>query len=167
MIESVDQSVGRVMQKLAELGLEDNTIVIFNSDNGGLSTAEGSPTSNVPLRAGKGWNYEGGLREPLIVAWPGVIKPGSECRSPVISTDYYPTLLEAVGLPPRLQQTLDGVSVVALLKGKSMPERPLFWHYPHYSNQGGRPVRSGFRRRRLQANRIVRWRICRKSSCST
>jgi arylsulfatase A-like enzyme len=139
MVESVDESVGRVMQKIAELGLEGNTIVVFTSDNGGLSTAEGAPTSNLPLRAGKGWHYEGGVREPLIVRWPGISKPGSICRAPMISTDYYPTLLEMAGLPLRPQQHMDGVSLVPLLKGGARPERPLFWHYPHYSNQGGGP----------------------------
>jgi arylsulfatase A-like enzyme len=140
MVESVDQSVGRILQTLDDLRLRDNTIVVFNSDNGGLSSStEGAPTSNVPLRAGKGWNYEGGLREPLIVRWPATIKPGSTCATAVISNDYYPTLIEAAGLPPRPRQTLDGVSLLSLWKGGALAERPLFWHYPHYSNQGGGP----------------------------
>ena len=139
MIESLDQSIGRIMKKLSDAGLDENTIVIFTSDNGGLSTAEGMPTSNLPLRMGKGWNYEGGIREPLIVRWPGVTPAGSTCHEPMISTDYYPTLLEAVGLPPRPAQHRDGVSIVPLLKGTPMPQRPIFWHYPHYSNQGGGP----------------------------
>jgi arylsulfatase A-like enzyme len=139
MVQSLDESVGRVIQKLAELGLEENTVVVFTSDNGGLSTFEGSPTSNVPLRTGKGWHYEGGVREPLLILWPGVTRPGSVCRAPMISTDYYPTLLEIAGLPLRPEQHVDGVSLVPLLKGGTRPERPLFWHYPHYSNQGGGP----------------------------
>jgi len=139
MMESLDDSVGRVLNKLAALGLETNTIVIFTSDNGGLATAEGTPTSNLPLRAGKGWDYEGGLREPLIVRWPGVIRPGSVSHGQVISPDFYPTLLELLGLPLRPQQHPDGESFVPLLKGGALPERPLFWHYPHYSNQGGAP----------------------------
>lgn len=139
MLQSLDESVGRVMDKLAELGLEENTVVIFTSDNGGLSTSEGAPTSNVPLRAGKGWHYEGGVRVPLLVRWPGAARPGSVCRAPMISTDYYPTLLEIAGLPPRPQQHVDGVSLVPLLKGGARPERPLLWHYPHYSNQLGAP----------------------------
>ena len=139
MVQSLDESVGRIMQKLAELGIERNTIVVFTSDNGGLSTSEHEPTSNLPLRAGKGWHYEGGVREPLIVRWPGVTQPGSTCRAPIISTDYYPTLLEMAGLPLRRRQHVDGVSLVPLLKGGARPERPLFWHYPHYSNQGGGP----------------------------
>jgi arylsulfatase A-like enzyme len=154
MVESVDQSVGRIMQELRRLGLEDNTIVVFNSDNGGLSSSsEHAPTSNAPLRAGKGWNYEGGLREPLIVRWPGVVQAGSVCHTPVISTDYYPTLLDAVGLPQRPRQTVDGVSIIPLLKGKSLAERALFWHYPHYSNQGGGPCGAI----RLGDYKLVEW----------
>lgn len=139
MMESLDESVGRVLEKLVQLGMEANTIVVFTSDNGGLSTSEGTPTSNLPLRAGKGWNYEGGIREPLLIKWPRVIKPGQVSHEPVISTDFYPTLLELAGLPLRPRQHLDGVSVAAALKGGALPERPLFWHYPHYSNQGGPP----------------------------
>jgi len=139
MIESLDESVGRILDKLAELGLEKNTVIFFTSDNGGLSTSEGSPTSNLPLRGGKGWNYEGGIREPLLVKWPGVTAPGTVCDAPVMSTDYYPSILEIAALPPRAAQHLDGVSITPLLKGGTRAERPLFWHYPHYSNQGGRP----------------------------
>ena len=139
MLESLDESVGRVMEKLTALGLDKNTIVIFTSDNGGLSTAEGTPTSNFPLRMGKGWAYEGGVRAPLIVKWPGITKPGSLCNDPTISTDHFPTLLEMTGLPQRPRQHMDGESIVPLLKGGTLPQRPLFWHYPHYSNQGGRP----------------------------
>jgi arylsulfatase A-like enzyme len=139
MIESLDTSVGRLLGKLDELGVTDNTIVIFTSDNGGLSTAEGSPTSNLPLRTGKGWAYEGGVRVPLLIRAPGVTKPGSVSPEPTISTDFYPTILEMLGLPPRPQQHSDGRSVVAALKGSALSERPIFWHYPHYSNQGGAP----------------------------
>ena len=139
MVESLDDSVGRVMNKLTELGLEANTLIIFTSDNGGLSTAEGTPTSNLPVRAGKGWGYEGGVREPLLISWPGVTQPGSVTHEPVISMDYYPTLLDALGLPAMPQQALDGASIMPVLRGGTLPERPLFWHYPHYSNQGGAP----------------------------
>ncbi|NQX01451.1 sulfatase-like hydrolase/transferase, partial [bacterium] len=139
MVENMDDSVGRVMAKLKELKLDTNTIVIFTSDNGGLSTAEGTPTSNLPLRTGKGWGYEGGVREPLIVRWPGVTLPGSVNHGQTISTDYYPTILQMLGLPLRPAQHLDGESIVPLLKGAKLPERPLFWHYPHYSNQGSPP----------------------------
>jgi arylsulfatase A-like enzyme len=139
MVRSLDESVGRVLDKLKALGIADNTVVIFMSDNGGLSTAEGTPTSNLPLRAGKGWPYEGGVREPLLIKWPGVTRPGAKCDQPVISTDFYPTLLQMAGLPLHPEQHRDGVSLAPLLQGGSLPERPLFWHYPHYSNQGGAP----------------------------
>jgi arylsulfatase A-like enzyme len=147
MVQSMDESVGRILKKLEELGLADRTAVIFMSDNGGLSTAEGTPTSNVPLRGGKGWLYEGGVREPLIIKWPGVTRPGSTCDVPVTSTDFYPTMLEMAGLPPRPEQHVDGVSIVPLLKGgQSLPRQAIYWHYPHYANQGGSPggaVRAG------------------------
>ena len=140
MVETMDTSVGRVLAKLKELGIEDDTIVCFTGDNGGLSTSEGSPTSNLPLRGGKGWLYEGGIREPFLVRWPGVTRPGSTCDEPVISTDFYPTLLAASGLPLLEKQHQDGVSLVPLLKQDGEIHRDaLFWHYPHYSNQGGMP----------------------------
>ena len=140
MVESMDAAVGKVLDKLEALGLDQNTAVIFMSDNGGLSTSEGHPTSNLPLRAGKGWLYEGGIREPLIIRWPGHIDPGSVCDFPVISTDFYPTMLEMAGLNSMPEQHLDGVSIVPLLRGKTRIERDtLFWHYPHYGNQGGSP----------------------------
>ncbi len=141
MVESVDNSVGQVMDKLEELGLADNTVVVFFSDNGGLSTAEGSPTSNAPLRAGKGWLYEGGIREPLLIKWPGKTQPGSVSDLPVTSTDFYPTILEMAGVPLNREQHWDGVSLAPLLEHGWAPERAtLFWHYPHYSNQGGHPA---------------------------
>ena len=147
MVQIMDENVGRVLHALERLGLSGDTVVIFMSDNGGLSTAEGSPTSNVPLRAGKGWLYEGGIREPMIIKWPGVTRPGSVCRTPVISTDFYPTMLEMAGLPLRPEQHEDGISLVPLLRGgKTLARRALYWHYPHYSNQGGTPsgaVRAG------------------------
>jgi arylsulfatase A-like enzyme len=140
MVETMDTSVGRVLAKLEDLGLTDRTAVFFMSDNGGLSTSEGSPTSNLPLRGGKGWLYEGGIREPFLVKWPHVTRPGSTCDRPVVSTDFYPTILEMAGLPPRPRQHPDGVSLVPLLKESGVPDREaLFWHYPHYSNQGGFP----------------------------
>ncbi len=98
MVETMDTSVGRVLDKLKEHGLDKNTVVCFMSDNGGLSTSEGSPTSNLPLRGGKGWLYEGGIREPFLIRAPGVTKPGSVSHSPVCSMDFYPTLLELAGL---------------------------------------------------------------------
>lgn len=139
MVNSLDQSVGRIMSKLEELGLEKKTAVFFTSDNGGLSTSEGTPTSNLPLRLGKGWNFEGGVRVPLIVKWPDAARPGTLCNDPVLSTDFYPTILEMTGLPLKPDQHLDGASFVTLLKGGNRGEHPQFWHYPHYSNQGGPP----------------------------
>ena len=147
MVEALDANVGRILAKLDELGVADNTVVFFMSDNGGLSTSEGSPTSNVPLRAGKGWVYEGGIREPMIVRWPGVAQPGRTCGEPVVSTDFYPTILEMAGLAARPKQHVDGVSLAPLLQGaKSLGRKAIYWHYPHYSPQGGRPacaVRAG------------------------
>jgi arylsulfatase A-like enzyme len=140
MVEAMDQAVGKVLNKLDELQLTDNTIVVFTSDNGGLSTSEGSPTSNVPLRGGKGWLYEGGIREPYLIRWPGHTTPGSTCDHPVISTDFMPTLLEAAGQPLLPEKHLDGISLVPLLNGgKELDRQALYWHYPHYSNQGGIP----------------------------
>jgi arylsulfatase A-like enzyme len=139
MVEAMDLAVGKVLAKLDEVGLRENTIVVFTSDNGGLSTSEGWPTSNLPLRGGKGWMYEGGIRNPLIVRWPAVVAAGRVIDTPVSSPDHYPTLLEAAGVKPAPGQVLDGVSLLPLFRGGTLPERALFWHYPHYGNQGGAP----------------------------
>jgi arylsulfatase A-like enzyme len=140
MIEAMDQAVGKVLNALDQSNLSNDTVVMFMSDNGGLSTSEGHPTSNLPLRAGKGWLYEGGIREPMMIKWPGVTRPGSVCSETVISTDFYPTMLEMASLPPKPKQHIDGISMVPLLKGKkSLPRKAVFWHYPHYGNQGGSP----------------------------
>ncbi len=140
MVEAMDEQIGRVLDKLEELELDDRTAVILMSDNGGLSTSEGSPTSNFPLRGGKGWLYEGGIREPFLIRWPGITDPGAKCDVPVTSTDFYPTMLDMAGLPLRDEQHLDGVSLVPLMAGGTEIERDaLYWHYPHYSNQGGFP----------------------------
>lgn len=143
----MDESVGRVMAKLEELGVAGHTAIVFMSDNGGLSISGPSPTSNLPLRAGKGWLYEGGIRVPLIIKWPGSVAGGSVSDQPVISTDFYPTLLEMAGLPSKPRQHVDGVSLVPLLKQTGSPRRKeLFWHFPHYSPQGAPPggaVRQG------------------------
>ena len=152
MVESVDESLGRVLRKLNQLDLDQDTIVILFSDNGGMSGANfGRPsrvvskdqldkafsTSNLPLRGAKGWLYEGGIREPLIIHWPAKGKSGSVCDVPVISTDLYPTILEMVGLPLQPEQHVDGVSLASLVSGTSTLERDaLFWHFPHYSNHG-------------------------------
>ncbi len=141
MIEHMDENIGRLMAKLEERGLSENTVVFFMSDNGGLSTSEGSNTTNDPLRAGKGWLYEGGIREPMIVRWPAKIQPGQVNDIPVTSTDFYPTMLEMAGIDPLPEQHLDGKSFLSLLTGNGIQweREPLFWHYPHHSNQGGRP----------------------------
>lgn len=149
MVENLDTNIGRVLDCIKEENLEDNTIVIFYSDNGGLATAEGSPTTNKPLQEGKGWMYEGGTREPLIIKWPHHIKPNTIIETPITSTDFYPTLLEAANLPLLPQQHCDGKSILPLLtkqKQDELEDRPIFWHYPHYSNQGCTPgcaVREG------------------------
>jgi arylsulfatase A-like enzyme len=140
MLEQLDAAVGRVLAVLDQNGLAGNTIVIFMSDNGGLATAEGWPTANLPLRGGKGWLYEGGIREPLFIRWPGVTQAGAVCDVPVTSTDFYPTLLEAAGLPLHPEQHRDGISLMPLLQGGAALKRAaIYWHYPHYSNQGGFP----------------------------
>ena len=139
MVEAMDLAVGKVLAKLDELGLRENTLVIFTSDNGGLSTSEGWPTSNLPLRGGKGWMYEGGIREPLLVRWPAVIAPGRTVATPVSSPDFFPTLLEAAGARPDPGRIPDGRSLLPVFRGGDLPERALFWHYPHYGNQGGAP----------------------------
>jgi arylsulfatase A-like enzyme len=147
-VASLDEYVGRIFGQLDQTGLAKNTIVIFFSDNGGLSTkAAPGPTSNQPLRAGKGWLYEGGIRVPLIVRAPGMTKPGSICETPVVSTDLYPTLLALADLPRRPKQHLDGINVASLLSGGPAPDRQTFyWHYPHYHGSTWAPgsaVRSG------------------------
>ena len=139
----MDGGVGRVLDQLEQSGLRDNTLVVFMSDNGGLSTSEGLPTSNLPYRGGKGWMYEGGIREPVVFRWPGVTPPGTSCAAPAVSTDFYPTLLEAAGLPLLPDQHEDGVSLMPLLRNpfaKFDDRGPIFFHYPHYSNQGGFPA---------------------------
>ncbi|MBT4693198.1 MAG: sulfatase [Planctomycetaceae bacterium] len=152
MVEAMDQSLGRILAKLKKLGLEKDTIVIFFSDNGGMSAANfGNPlrivspekldrayaTSNLPLRGAKGWLYEGGIREPLIVRWPQQGRSGVVCDEPVMSTDFYPTILEMAGLPARSEQHVDGVSLTPLLTGGGkLSRKAIYWHFPHYSNHG-------------------------------
>lgn len=152
MVQSVDESVGRILDKLDELNLSDNTIVIFTSDNGGLSTAgfesEGGwlrkdqiVTSVLPLRTGKGWYYEGGIRIPTIVHWPGKTKPGSESGEMIISTDFYPTILDMVNIPQMPEQHMDGLSLKEhLANNKKLDRETLCWHYPHYHNLGQDPA---------------------------
>ena len=129
MIQSVDESVGRINSSLQELGLSENTILIFFSDNGG----HGAYTCQTPLRGGKGMYYEGGIREPMFAYWPGIIKPGSTCNDPVISTDFYPTFLKLAGVDAPENYKLDGVNISPLFKGKRALKRPpLFWYFPAY-----------------------------------
>ena len=148
MIESLDESVGRILEKLEQLKIAENTIVFFTSDNGGLSSVEGPgrSTSNAPLRDGKGYLHEGGIRVPLLVKWPCVTQSGSLCKAAVSSIDYFPTILEMARQNSKGRDAnqgkseVDGVNLVPLLKEQtnSIP-RALYWHYPHYSNQGGKP----------------------------
>jgi arylsulfatase A-like enzyme len=139
MVAAVDDSVGQILGQLESLGLTENTVVVFFSDNGGLCTLRNNkkgrlgPTCNAPLRSGKGWLYEGGIRCPMIVRAPGVAKPKSECDFPVSSTDFFPTMLELAGIPLQPKIHIDGKSLVGLLEGnESMEHEPLCWHYPHY-----------------------------------
>ena len=140
MLASLDESVGKIVAKLDREGLSERTIVIFTSDNGGLATIEGPntpATNNSPLREGKGWLYEGGLRVPLLIRRPGLIAPGVD-TTPVWSADLFPTLKALVGITN--ENPTDGVSLAGFLKqDQPLSPRTLYWHYPHYSNQGGRP----------------------------
>ncbi|MGI6199901.1 MAG: sulfatase [Christensenellales bacterium] len=140
MVEMMDRCAGKVLAALEGEGLLEDTLVIFTSDNGGLSTAEGSPTCNLPYREGKGWTYDGGVREPLIAAWPGRIAPGTLTDALFTSPDLYPTLLEAAGLPLLPEQHVDGVSALPALLGREHDRGAIYWHYPHYGNQGGTPA---------------------------
>jgi arylsulfatase A-like enzyme len=146
LVYNLDQNVGRLMRALEEAGQAEDTIVIFSSDNGGLATME-APTCNFPLAEGKGWMYDGGVRVPLIVKWPGRVEPNTINDDITTGADFYPTFLEAAGLAPIPEQHADGVSLVgALTRREPIDREAVFWHYPHYGNQGGTPgcaVRSG------------------------
>lgn len=142
MIESTDQSVGRVVALLDDLELADRTVIVFVSDNGGLTTlrrSPGIPTAVLPLRAGKGWLYEGGIRVPLIIRWPGSVEDGRTIDQPAITMDLYPTLLEIAGLQSKPDQHLDGWSLVPLMLGTGELDRAFFFHFPHYHGSGNRP----------------------------
>lgn len=143
MIEKVDDNVGRIMRELEALGLDDDTIIVFSSDNGGTTEA----TVNTPLREGKGFLYEGGIRIPLLVKWPGHISYGSTCDEMVITDDLFPTIADMAGLRKSVPEDIDGVSLMPLLKGKkSLKRNMLCWYYPHYSPQAQMPgyaVRKG------------------------
>lgn len=146
MVHSVDESVGRIQAKLKELNLSDNTVIVFTSDNGGLSQRNGKSTGitmNTPLRRGKGASYEGGTRVPLIVKWPGVSPAGKVCNTPVSGVDFYPTFLEIAGAKGNADHNakVDGVSLTSLLKDPSAPlkRENLYWHFPHYHAGGDSP----------------------------
>ncbi|MDP4779255.1 MAG: sulfatase [Akkermansiaceae bacterium] len=137
MVEAMDQAVGDVVNALKDNGEWENTIIVFTSDNGGLSTSEGWPTSNLPLNGGKGWVNEGGIREPWIIRYPGVTVPGSENDDPICSIDLFPTLAAAAGYETKHE--IDGLDLFPTLKGEPLGRNALYWHYPHYSNQQGIP----------------------------
>lgn len=137
MVDAMDEAVGTVLDQLDASGVADNTIVVFTSDNGGLSTSEGSPTSNLPLRGGKGWVYEGGIREPWIIRYPGLTKAGSVSGEVICSIDLYPTIAAAAGI--ETEHSIDGIDLAPALRGGTLDRKSLYWHYPHYSNQGGIP----------------------------
>lgn len=139
LVESMDDAVGVVLEALEALGLDDNTMVIFTSDNGGVNAGDAYSTSNAPLRAGKGNQYEGGIREPYFIKVPWLADAPKECTTPVSGPDFYPTILDLVGAELKPQEHTDGVSLKPLLTGGKIAERPLIWHYPHYGNQGGEP----------------------------
>ena len=142
MIHNLDANVGRLLAALDECGQADNTLVVFLSDNGGLSVGvEGSVTCTLPYREGKGWSEDGGLRIPLLLRWPAGLPGERVVDTPMWQCDLYPTLLEAAGLPLEPDRHADGVSMLAALSGGAAPDRPaMCWHYPHYSNQGGGPT---------------------------
>ena len=143
MIEELDNSTGRLLKKLDELKITEKTIVIFFGDNGGLER----DATQTPLRSGKANLYEGGIREPLIVRWPGVVKPGSTCSEPVTSVDFFPTFLEIAGVKGEAKKPIDGVSLVpALNQSGALNHRAIYWHYPHYHSSSIGPcgaVRAG------------------------
>lgn len=140
LIESMDDAVGLVMQTLKETGLDKNTIVVFTSDNGGVTSGDNYSTTCYPLRGGKGYQWEGGIRIPYVVSVPWMNHQGERNNTPVAGSDFYPTLLDLAGVEIPQEAIIDGQSIVPVLKGETIAERPLFWHYPHYGNQGGRPA---------------------------
>ena len=142
MVAAVDDSVGALLGKLNELKLDQNTVVIFFSDNGGLSTRGGKrfgPGCNLPLRASKGWLYEGGVREPTIIRAPGITQPGSVSHKPMVSMDFFPTMLDLAGLPAQPKLHADGQSLLSQLRGNETGHRTLYWHYPHYHGSSWKP----------------------------
>ncbi|WKN44140.1 sulfatase [Tunicatimonas pelagia] len=139
LVSTMDDAVGNVLHALEELGLSDNTIIVFTSDNGGVASGDAYATTNLPLRGGKGYQWEGGIREPYFIAAPWINTAGKKSAVPVSGVDLYPTLLDLAGLELKPNEHTDGVSLLPLMQGDSITERPLYWHYPHYGNQGGDP----------------------------
>ena len=135
----MDDAVGIVLDKLKDLGLDKNTVVIFTSDNGGVASGDAYSTTNLPLRGGKGYQWEGGIREPYFIAVPWLNHQSAKTDVMATGTDFYPTILDLAGISLKPEQHMDGVSLLPVLKGNAISERPLFWHYPHYGNQGGEP----------------------------
>jgi arylsulfatase A-like enzyme len=139
LVEQMDDAIGLVLTQLKALGLDKNTIVVFTSDHGGVASGDAFATSNAPLRGGKGYQWEGGLRVPLFVRFPRGIDAAQQSTVPITGADIYPSLLSLAGLPAPTQQLMDGRDMVASIEQGIAPDRPLFWHYPHYGNQGGDP----------------------------
>lgn len=139
LIKQMDDAVGVVLDKLEELGLMENTLIVLTGDNGGVSSGDNYSTSCLPLRGGKGRQWEGGLRVPFIIQAPDCPLHGTTTDVPAIGTDFYPTILEYAGLPLLPEQHVDGKSLMSVLKGNTTQKRSLYWHYPHYGNQGGEP----------------------------
>jgi arylsulfatase A-like enzyme len=141
LVETMDDAVGVVLEALEAYEVADNTIVVFTSDNGGVASGDHYATSNLPLRGGKGYQWEGGIREPFFIKVPWLKNEGSKTEFPVINTDFYPSLLDLANVPLIPEQHVDGISLKPLLEGNNLNmKRPLYWHYPHYGNQGGEPT---------------------------
>ncbi|MEO9890964.1 sulfatase [Aurantibacter sp.] len=139
LVEQMDDAVGVVLKTLDSLGLDKNTIVVFTSDNGGVASGDSFSTANLPLRGGKGYQWEGGIREPYFIKAPTLTKTPKTIDYPVTGADLYPTILDLTELEVIPNQHVDGVSLKPLLEEIVLSERPLYWHYPHYGNQGGDP----------------------------
>ncbi len=140
LVESMDDAIGHVLKSLKALGLDKNTIIVFTSDNGGVASGDNYSTSNLPLRGGKGYQWEGGIREPYLIKVPWLETVGKKSSYPVTGADFYPTILDLTNQTLIPEQHIDGISLKPILEGKTVSERPLYWHYPHYGNQGGDPT---------------------------
>ena len=139
LVENMDDAVGRVLNSLREMGLDQNTLVIFTSDNGGVNSGDNYSTTNLPLRGGKGHSYEGGIKVPFLIKVPWLSGAISASNTPVTGADLYPTILDLLDLDQQPEHHLDGISLKPVILGAELPDRPLIWHYPHYGNQGGKP----------------------------